>query len=125
MKNHFFYEPIPVPFNHVHKRVRLAQMPAYIAIHPDSSQFVRWSREEAEPCSFEVMTSCRITPAIRKDLEDICIYQVLTDTPLTSCRIEPYSEPVFVRKIGHYGQYPRTPVQSVIHSPSQAQITTK
>ena len=75
---------------------------SYIGIYPDSCQFVRWSREEAESCAIEVMTSCRISPVIRKDLEDMCIYQVLTDRPLTSCRIEPYSELVFVRKIGHY-----------------------
>ena len=48
------------------------------------------------------MTSCHITPAIRKDLEDTCIYQVLTDTSLTACRIEPYPDLVFVRKIGHF-----------------------
>jgi hypothetical protein len=101
-KPFFIYESIPIPFNHANKRVRLAQMPAYIGIHPDSRQFVRWSREEAEPCCFEVMTSCRITPVIQKDLEDTCIYQVLTDTPLTACRIEPYPDLVFIRKIGHY-----------------------
>ena len=48
------------------------------------------------------MTSCRITPAIQKDLVDTCIYQVLTDTPLTTCRIELYPDLVFVRQIGHY-----------------------
>ena len=98
----FVYEPIPIPFNHANKRVRLAQMTAYVGIRPDLRQFIRWSREEAEPCCFEVMTSCRITPAFRKDLEDTCIYQVLTDTPLTVCRIERYPDLVFVRKIGHF-----------------------
>ncbi|CAF3374219.1 unnamed protein product, partial [Rotaria sp. Silwood2] len=101
-KPFFIYEPIPIPFNHAHKRVRLAQMPAYIGIHPDSRQFVRWSREEAEYCCFEVMTSCSITPVIQRDLQDTCIYQVLTDTSLTACRIEPYPDLVFVRKIGDY-----------------------
>jgi hypothetical protein len=43
-----------------------------------------------------------MTPAIRKDLAGMCIYQVLTDRPLRSCRIVPYSELVVVRKIGHY-----------------------
>ena len=51
-KPFFVYEPIPIPFNHAHKRVRLVQMPAYIGNYPDSRQFVRWSREEAESCSF-------------------------------------------------------------------------
>jgi hypothetical protein len=86
----FVYEPIPIPFNYANKRVRLAQMPAYIGIHPDSRKFIRWSQEEATPCHFELMTSCRITPAIQTHLKDTCIYQILTDAPLTSCRIEPY-----------------------------------
>ena len=37
-----------------------------------------------------------------KNLEDTCIYQVLSDIPLKACRIEPYPDLVFVRKIGHY-----------------------
>ena len=98
----YVYQPIPIPFNYANKRVRLAQMPAYIGIHPDSRQFIRWSQEEAIPCYFEVMTSCRITPAIQKNLEDTCIYQILTDTLLTACRTEPYSESVFTCRIGHY-----------------------
>ena len=101
-ENPFFYEPIPIPFNYANKLVRLAQMPTYIGIHPDPRQFIRWSQEEATACYFELMTSCRTTPAIRKDLEDTCIDQILTDTPLTACRIEPYPELVFIRRIGHY-----------------------
>ena len=77
-------------------------MPAYIGIHRNSRRFICWSKEEAVPCDFELMTSCRSTPAIRKDLEDTCIYQILTDKPLTACRIEPYSESVFIHRIGHY-----------------------
>lgn len=101
-KPFFVYEPIPIPFNLEQQRVRLAQMPAYIAIRPDTREFVRWSREEADACSFDVMTSCRTTPAIRKDLEDMCIYQVITGKSLASCRVEPYSDLIFVRKVGHY-----------------------
>ena len=101
-KPFLIYEPIPIPFNLAHKRVRLAQMPAYIAIRPDTREFIRWSQEEAEPCSFDVMTSCRTTSAIRKDLEDMCIYQVITNLPLKSCRVEPYADFVFVRQIGRY-----------------------
>ena len=88
-KPFFVYQIIPVPFNHTNKRVRLAQMPAYIGIHPGSCQFIRWSQEEA-------------TPAIEKNLEGTCIYQILTDASLTACRIEPYPEPVVVRRLGHY-----------------------
>ena len=97
MKNYsFVYEPIPTLFNYTRKRVRLAQMPACTGIDPDSRQFVQWSRKEAALCCFEVVTLCRITPAIQKDLENTCIYQVLSGTPLTACLIEPYPELVFV-----------------------------
>ena len=96
------YEPIPVPFNYTNQRVRLAQMPPYIGIHPGSRQFIRWSQEEATPCSFELMTPCRTTPAIQKNFEGTCIYQILTDASLTACRIEPYPEPIFIRRLGHY-----------------------
>ena len=96
------YEPIPIPFNYGNKRVRLAQMPAFIGIRPESREFVRWSQEESLSCYFELMTSCRITPPVQKHMEDICIYQILADTPLTSCRIEPYPDPVFIRRVGRY-----------------------
>ena len=70
----FVYEATVIPFNHANQRARLAEMPTYIAIRSDSRQYIRWSREEATPCSFEFMTSCRSTPAIHKNLEKICIY---------------------------------------------------
>ena len=98
----FVYEATAIPFNHANQRVRLAEMPAYIGIRPDSRQFIRRSQEEATPCSFEFMTSCRSTPAIQKNLENTCIYQVLTDASLAACRVELYPEPVFVRRVGHY-----------------------
>ena len=34
-----------IPFNHADKRVRLAEIPAYIGIRPASRQFIRWSKE--------------------------------------------------------------------------------
>ena len=48
------------------------------------------------------MTSCRSTPIIYKNLENTCIYQILTDASLAACRVEFYPEPVFVRRVGHY-----------------------
>ena len=98
----FIYEATAIPFNHENQRVRLAEMPAYIGIRPNSRQFIRWSQEEATTCSFEFMTSCRSTPAIQKNLENTCIYQILTDASLAACRVELYPEPVFVRRVGHY-----------------------
>ena len=101
-KPFFVYEATAIPFNHANQRVRLAEMPAYIGIRPDSRQFIRWSKEEATPCSFEFMTSFRSTPAIHKNLENTCIYQILTDASLAACWVEFYPEPVFVRRVGHY-----------------------
>ena len=88
------------PFNYVDKRVRLAQMPAYIGIHADSGPFISWSQKETTPRYFEVMISCRTTPATQKDLPDTCIYQILTDKPRTACRIESNLESVFICRIG-------------------------
>ena len=48
------------------------------------------------------MSSCRETPPIRKDWMDNCIYQILTDSNLTSCRTELYSDPVFVHRVGQH-----------------------
>ena len=96
------YELVPIPFKHGPNRVRLAQMPAYVGIDSKTSQFLRWSKEEAKFCNFELMSSCRETPAIRKDLEDNCLYQILTDSPLTSCRIEGFTDSIFIHRIGQH-----------------------
>ena len=96
------YELTPVPFNHEGKRVQLAQMPFIIGIKPDTLQFVRWSQSEAQSCHFNAMTSCRETPAIRSDLIDECIHQIMTDRQLSSCRIEPNAEQVFVQRVGQH-----------------------
>jgi hypothetical protein len=96
------YELTPVPFNHEGKRVRLAKMPFIIGIKPGTLQFIRWSKSEAQSCHFGAMSSCRETPAIRSDLADECIHQILTDRPLGSCRIEPNAEQVFVQRIGQH-----------------------
>ncbi|CAF4625157.1 unnamed protein product [Rotaria sp. Silwood2] len=96
------YELVPIPFKHGPNRVRLAQMPAFIGIDPQTLQFVRWSTEEARSCDFTLMSSCRETPAIRKDLEDNCLYQILTDSPLSSCRVEAFSDSVFIHRIGQH-----------------------
>lgn len=100
--NFYIYEAVSVPFKHGNKRVKLAQMPALIGLHPQTQEFVRWSAEEATSCNFEVMTSCRETPATRKDLEDTCIYQIITDQELSSCHIEQYLESTFIKKVSNY-----------------------
>jgi hypothetical protein len=96
------YELVPIPFNQGNRRVRLAQMPAYLGIEPKSQQFIRWSKEEAAACDFTLMPSCRETPVRRKESEDDCLYQILTDSTLTDCRTEPYADKVFVRRVGQH-----------------------
>ncbi|CAM4838964.1 unnamed protein product [Rotaria magnacalcarata] len=96
------YELLPIPFNLGDKRARLAQMPAFLGIEPKSQQFIRWSREEAKVCDFVQMSSCRETPARRKESQDDCLYQILTDSKLQDCRVEPYADAVFVHRIGNH-----------------------
>lgn len=48
------------------------------------------------------MATCRETPAIRTDLTDQCIYEILNDENLADCRIESHSEQVFVHRIGQH-----------------------
>lgn len=96
------YELTPVPFNHDKQRVQLAQMPYILGIGTRIQQFIRWSKAEAASCAFSIMSTCRETPAIRQDLADDCLSQILTDKPLTSCRIETHAEQVFVHRVGQH-----------------------
>lgn len=96
------YELVPVPFNHEQQRVQLAQMPYVIGIEKKAQHFIRWSKAEAISCNFAIMSTCRETPAIRKDLADDCLSEILTDKPLISCRIESHPEPVFVHRVGQH-----------------------
>jgi hypothetical protein len=96
------YKLVPIPFNKEQRRVQLAQMPTYLGIEHKSQQFIRWSKEEAATCDFEVMPSCRESPIRRKEYEDDCIYQILTDSALKNCRIESFPDKVFIRQVGHH-----------------------
>ena len=96
------YEVVPIPFNKGKRRVKLAKMPSYLGIESKSQQFIRWSKEEAATCEFEVMPACRESPVRRKEFEDDCIYQILTDSTLNDCRIEPFPDKVFIRRIGQH-----------------------
>ena len=98
----YVYKLIPIPFKNGNRRVQLAQMPAYIGLRPQYKKFIRWSEKEANDCKFEFMSSCRETPAIRKKLEDTCIYEILTDKPMTACMTEYYSQTTFIHQIGHH-----------------------
>ena len=72
------------------------------------------------------MTTCRTTPAIQKHFAGTCIYQILIDASLTACRIEPYPEPVFVRRLGHYWVVSTTSTtqchSATISDPDQYQV---
>ena len=96
------YEVVTIPFNKDQRRVQLANMPTYIGIESKSQQFIRWSKEEASTCEFELMPSCRESPIRRKEFEDDCIYQILTDTTLTNCRVKPFPDKVFIRRVGEH-----------------------
>lgn len=48
------------------------------------------------------MPSCRETPVRRKEFEDDCIYQILTDTRLKNCRVESFPDNVFIRRVGQH-----------------------
>lgn len=80
----------------------LAQMPVYLGIEHKSQQVLRWSHEEATTCDFEIMPFCRETPIIRKETEDDCLYQILTDSKLLNCRVELFVDKVFIHRVGHY-----------------------
>ena len=102
-------------------------MPAFMGIRAGSHQFIRWTTAEVAHCQFKLMTSCRFTPAMRKDLEDTCIYQILSDFSLTGCRIEPQDDSVYLRRVGqywiistnsttkcHYGEVPKSDQPAIV-----------
>jgi hypothetical protein len=78
------YEIVPIPFNHQNHRVQLAQMSSIVGINEDNKQMIRWSKTEATSCKFNTMSSCRETPAIRRNLEDDCIIQILNNGNIRS-----------------------------------------
>ena len=48
------------------------------------------------------MPSCRETPVRRKESQDDCLYQILTDSKLNDCRTELYPDAKFVRRVGQH-----------------------
>ena len=100
-------------------------MPAFIYIRPESREFACRSQEKSLSCYFELMTSCRITPPVQKDLEDICTYQILANTPLTSCRIESYPDAVFIRRVGRSRGISADPPQNANQFKFQILINSK
>lgn len=96
------YEVVPIPFRMRNQRMILAKMPTYLGIEQISQNFIRWSKEEASTCDVRIMPSCRESPIRRKEFEDDCLYQILTDSTLADCRTELYYDKVFIHQVGQY-----------------------
>ncbi|CAF1158538.1 unnamed protein product [Adineta ricciae] len=95
------FKLIPMPFNHENRRVKLAQLPSMVSISTKKMEIIQWTKEETTACRFELTSSCRETPPIRKNWQESCLFEILTDSKLTNCRIEEETEPIFVQKIGN------------------------
>ncbi|CAF4293291.1 unnamed protein product, partial [Rotaria magnacalcarata] len=46
------------------------------------------------------MSSYRETPPINKNWQQTCLFEILTDSNLTLCRIEHELEPIFIQRVG-------------------------
>ena len=82
------YELIPTPFNRGNQRVKLAQTPHVIGISKKTMEQIQWTRKESSACKFTSMSSCRETPQINRNWNHTCLFEILTDSNLTLCRIE-------------------------------------
>jgi hypothetical protein len=86
------YELLPIPFPYGNTRVRLADMPQLIGIDFVHKHLIQWTQSESLMCNFRAMTVCRETPPVITYWNDTCLFQILTDSTLTNCRIELYHE---------------------------------
>ncbi|CAF1107487.1 unnamed protein product [Adineta ricciae] len=94
------YELFSVPFYYYGKRVRLANLPKAIGIDYTNFQLIKWSETDFQICNFNDMSVCRETPPIITKWSDTCLFQILNDSTLSSCRTEPYNDDIFYRQIG-------------------------
>jgi hypothetical protein len=94
------YQLTPIPFNYEEYRAKLAQVPHMISISLETIELIQWTKEESEHCKLKVVSSCRQTPPIRRQWGETCLFQILTDSTLTLCRIEHEAESIFVQRIG-------------------------
>lgn len=94
------YRLIPIPFSHSGLRVRIANMPTAIGIDFEQTKLITWNSMEVSTCNFQAISTCRETPPIITSWHDTCLYQVLTDSVLSACRIEIYTEPLFFHEMG-------------------------
>ncbi|CAF2775647.1 unnamed protein product [Rotaria sp. Silwood2] len=94
------YELIPIPFNQGNQRLKLAQMPHTVSISGKTLELIQWTKEESSSCQFKLLSSCRETPAVHKNWQKTCLFEIVTDSNLTLCRIELEPEPIFIQRIG-------------------------
>ena len=94
------YELIPMPFNQRTQRVKLAQTPHVIGISIKTMELIQWTRKESSACKFISMSSCRETPPINRNWNHTCLFEILTDSTLTLCRIEHEVEQIFIQRVG-------------------------
>nr|ARJ54443.1 envelope fusion glycoprotein [Adineta vaga] len=95
------YKLIPIPFNHENQRAKLAQVPSMVSISMEKIEMIQWTKEEAATCHFKSTSSCRETPPIKKNWQQSCLFEIITDSKLTNCRIEAELEPIFIQRIGN------------------------
>lgn len=98
----FLYELVPIPFTYNSRRVRLADIPFIIGIDIQNDRLLRWSKTESELCNFRAMSVCRESPPIITNWNTTCLFEILIDTPLTSCHVESFADPLFIHRIGHH-----------------------
>lgn len=94
------YQLTPIPFNHENQRVKLANMPYTISISTNTLELIQWTKEESDRCELKFTSTCRESPPIRRNWDETCLFQILTDANLTLCKIEQEFDPVFIRRVG-------------------------
>ncbi|CAF2775769.1 unnamed protein product [Rotaria sp. Silwood2] len=94
------YKLTSIPFNQANQRWKLAQIPHIISISSKTLELIQWTKKESITCKFKSLSSCRETPPIQKNWQQTCLFEILTDSNLTFCRIELELEPIFIQRIG-------------------------
>ena len=94
------YELLSIPFAHNNVRVRLADIPFVVGLDPVHGHLVKWTAVDSAVCDFRFMSTCRETPPILTQWNTSCLYQILHNISLDTCRTEFYADPTFIHRIG-------------------------
>ena len=95
------YELLAIPYPYHGTRIRLTHIPHIVGLDFSQQRLITWTKNEANTCDFNAMSTCRETPPILTDWHDTCIFQILSHANLSSCRTELYREPLFIHRIGN------------------------